>query len=311
MLLSKLRSQTTASTDTTQASRSSRTRKGALAVLAATAIMTLGITGFVAAPAQAAVAGSTTTGVPAGTALKVHYGDLKITTPGQVVSGLDVRGLVKIAAANVTIKNSIIRGRSVTAPTALINNLSGYSGLKIIDTELFPSKASPYMNGIYGYNFSATRLNIHGVIDGVHITGSNVAVTNSWLHDNTHYTSDPVQGGTPSHDDSIQIQKGDNIKVTGNTISGSYSAGVQITQDTGKVSNFTFTGNLADGGKCTINIAQKTYGPLYGVKIQDNKFGRDTRLANCAIIAPTTTATQNARNYYTPDGTVVAVRKGA
>lgn len=311
MLPSKLRSQTTLSTGTTRTSGSSRTKKGILLVLAATAIMTFGITGFAATPAQAAVAGSTTTGVPSGTALKIHNGDLTITTPGQVISGLDVRGLVKIAAANVTIKNSIIRGRSVTAPTALINNLSGYSGLNITDTELSPSVASPYMNGIYGYNFTATRLNIHGVIDGIHITGSNVTLTNSWLHDNTHYTSDPVQGGTPSHDDSIQIQKGDNIKVTGNTISGSYSAAVMITQDRGKVSNFTFTGNRADGGKCTINIAQKTFGPLSGVKIQDNKFGRNTRLANCAIIAPTTTATQNIRNYYTPDGTLVVVRKGA
>jgi hypothetical protein len=228
-----------------------------------------------------------------------------------VISGLDIHGLVKIAAPNVTIKNSIIRGRALTATAPLINNLGGQPNLKVIDTELYPSIASPYAMGIYGYNFTATRLNIHGVIDGIHLTGGNVTLEKSWLHNNLHYTNDPNHGGTPSHDDSIQIQRGDNIRVVGNNLSGAWNSAVQITQDTGHVSNFTFTNNLADGGKCTVNIAQKTYGPILGVTITDNKFGRHTRIADCAVIAPTTTPIQRARNFYVPDGIAVVVRKGA
>ncbi len=284
---------------------------------AATLVLLLPVIGF-AAPAEAATsggirtatAGASTTGVPTGTKLQVHNGDLNITKAGTVISGLDIRGLVKINASNVTIKNSIIRGRSLSAPAALINNLGGRSGLKIIDTELFPSKPSPDVNGIYGYNFSATRVNIHGVIDAVHITGSNVTIANSWLHSNLHYAKDPNQGGKPSHDDSIQIQKGSNIKVYGSTISGSHNAGVQITQDTGDVSNFSFTNNFADGGACTINVAQKSYGPIYGTVISDNKFGRNTRVSNCAILSPTTTKISATRNYYTPDSKTALVRKG-
>ena len=270
----------------------------------------------VAGPAQAAprvrilVAGASTTGVPTGTTLTVHTGDLTVRTAGTVISGLDVRGLIKIKAANVTIKNSIVRGRTMNGPGALIENLGGYSGLKITDTELYPANPSPDVNGIYGYNFTATRVNIHGVIDAVHVTGSNVTVQQSWLHGNLHYTQDPNQGGTPSHDDSIQIQKGSNIKVIGNTISGSYGAAVQITQDTGSVSNVTFSNNQADGGKCTINIAQKAYGPIYGAVIHDNAFGRNTRIANCAIISPTTTKIATASNYYTPDFKIVSVSRG-
>ncbi|MDJ0337985.1 hypothetical protein [Cryobacterium sp. PH31-O1] len=285
--------------------------------VAATLAVLLPLAGL-AAPAQAvtggmvrtATASAGTTGVPTGTTLKVHNGDLNITKAGTVISGLDIRGLVKINAINVTIKNSIIRGRSVSAPAALVNNLGGRSGLKIIDSELYPSKPSPDINGIYGYNFTLTRVDIHGVIDGVHVTGSNVTIANSWLHGNLHYTSDPNQGGKPSHDDSIQIQKGSNIKVYGSTLSGSHNAGVQITQDTGDVSSFSFTGNFADGGACTINVAQKSYGPIYGAVVTDNKFGRNTKVANCAIISPSTTKISTARNYYTPDSKTVTVHAG-
>jgi len=252
---------------------------------------------------------ATNTGVPAGTALKVVNGDITVTTPGTVLSGLDIRGLVKISAANVTIKNSIIRGRA-DKPGILINNLGGFSNLVITDTELFPTVMSNNNHGIYGYNFTATRLNIHNVIDGIHITGSNVTVQKSWIHDHAHYAQDPNHGGTPSHDDGIQVQVGNNIKIDSNRLTGSYSAAVQVTQDRGKVSNFSFTNNYADGGHCTVNIAQKTYGPLVGTIIKDNKFGRDTDNYNCAIIVSTTTTIDHARNFFT-DGTPVTIRKGA
>ncbi|MCU1447388.1 MAG: hypothetical protein JWP54_3046 [Cryobacterium sp.] len=262
------------------------------------------------APAATGTPGKGNTGVPAGTQLKVHNGDLNISTAGTVIDGLDIRGLVKISAPNVTIKNSIIRGKALSGVAPLINNLGGQPGLKIVDTELFPSVASPYAMGIYGYNFTATRVNIHGVIDSIHLTGGNVSIDKSWLHDNLHYTSDPNHNGTPSHDDSIQIQVGSNISITNSSISGAFNSGVQITQDRGKVSNFTFTGNYANGGGCTVNIAEKTYGPVQGVKIADNTFGRDTKHADCAVIAPTTTPVSAARNFYVPDMAPVAVRKG-
>ena len=54
--------------------------------------------------------GAGNTGVPSGVNLFVHVGDLRITTPGTVIDGWDIRGRVTVGAANVTIKNSIIRG---------------------------------------------------------------------------------------------------------------------------------------------------------------------------------------------------------
>ncbi|WP_198410995.1 hypothetical protein, partial [Cryobacterium sp. TMT1-3] len=261
------------------------------------------------APPTSGTPTTTNTGVPSGTVLKVVNGDINVTTPGTVLSGLDIRGLVKIQAANVTIKNSIIRGRTMNGPGALINNLGGFSNLVVTDTELSPTVASPHANGIYGYNFTATRLDINNVIDGIHVTGSNVLIQNSWIHDHMHYLKDPNQGGSPSHDDSIQVQSGNNVKVTGNRLTDSHSAAVQITQDRGVVSNFVYTNNYANNGACTVNIAEKAYGPLKGTIIKDNNFGRDTKVANCAVIAKTTTMIDFQRNYYS-DNTAVVIKKG-
>lgn len=257
-----------------------------------------------------AVPDAANTGVPAGTALKVHDGDLVITTPGTVVDGLDIRGTVSVRADNVTIKNSVVRGKPLTYTTAMISNTKGNTGLRIIDTEIFPSQPSPYAMGIIGKNFTATRVDIHGVIDGIHLVGGNVTVEGSWLHDNLHYASDPNHGGQPSHDDSVQIQAGSNIRFAGNNISGATNSGIQITQDAGIVSNLTFERNLLDGGGCTINIAEKGKGPIAGVVINDNTFGRSTKIADCAVISPVTTVPSLARNYYTPDHTLVTVRRG-
>ena len=261
-------------------------------------------------PSTGGTPNASNTGVPAGTKLTVHNGDLTITRAGTVIDGLDIRGMVRVEAPNVTIRNSIVRGRDLSGPMALIGNLGGYENLRIIDTELFPSTPSPDVQGIYGYNFEATRLNIHGVIDGIHLTGGNVMITDSWVHDNLHYERDPNQGGTPSHDDSIQIQEGSNILIEGNRLTDAWNASVQVTQDRGDVSNLTISGNIADGGGCSINLAEKSRGPLLGVVISDNTFGRNTRVDDCAVIAPSSTKVKMDRNYYTPDDTLAKVHPG-
>ena len=258
--------------------------------------------------------GAGNTGVPSGVNLFVHVGDLRITTPGTVIDGWDIRGRVTVGAANVTIKNSIIRGPAsgFTGPGFLVVNW-GNANLQIVDSEISASTPNGYINGIVGNNYTLTRVDINTVIDSATIVGDNVTIRDSWLHDNLFYQQDPHWNGGPSHADSIQVQSGRDISITGNTIQAGQNAGVMITQDRGPVSNFTFRGNQADGGGCTINIAQKSYGPLYGVSIVDNTFGRNTRIIDCAIIAaPTTTVLMNlSNNHYTPDQTPVTVRRGA
>jgi hypothetical protein len=246
------------------------------------------------------------TGVPAGKVLKVHQGDLTITTAGTVIDGLDIRGFVRVKAANVTIKNSIVRGKPISGNMSLVQASS--TGLVIQDTELNPTYRSPYINGIVGKAFTLKRVDIHHVVDQVHLTGGAVRIESSWLHDNLHYATDPNHSdGT--HDDSVQIKAGSGIVIVNNTIQHANNAGIMITQDTGTVSNVTIANNFADGGACTINVAEKGRGPILGLAIRENRFGRDTRHWNCAILAPTTTKIATAANYYT-DGQPVYVKKG-
>ncbi|QHT54773.1 hypothetical protein GXP71_00770 [Cellulomonas sp. H30R-01] len=253
---------------------------------------------------------ATTTGVPNGTKLTVHNGDLTITTPNTVIDGLDVRGFVKVAAPNVTIKNSIIRGRATSTQTALVTSASSTASVTVIDSELYNSVPGPWVDGVRGYNFKLQRVNLHDVIDMAHIYGDNVTIEASYLHDNLHYEVDPAQNNTPSHDDSIQIQKGNNMRIVGNNISGAFNTGIQFTQDQGTVSNVTIDKNMLDGGGCTVNLAEKGKGPFQGITVKDNKFGRTTKNYNCAIIAPTTTVVTTSNNYFT-DGVVASVRKGS
>jgi len=269
-----------------------------------------------AAPASAAtpavgtyVPSAATTGVPAGVTLTEYDGNLTVSTAGAVIDGLDIHGFVKVTAPDVTIKNSIIRGTATTKTAPLLTSASSSASVTIQDSELFAAVPSGWIDGIRGYNITAKRVDIHDVIDAMHLYGDNVTLEASYLHDNVHFASDPNQGGTPSHDDSIQIQKGNNIRIVGNNISGAFNTGLQFTQDQGTVSNVTIDKNKLDGGGCTINLAEKGKGAFQGIKITNNTFGRTTKVANCAIIAPTTTTVATSNNLFV-DGLTAAVRKG-
>jgi len=241
-----------------------------------------GITAGVAAP------GATTTGVPAGVTLKKYVGDLKITKDGTVIDGLEIFGFVRVEAKNVTIKNSIVRGRTVSANTGLIYSTPGKAeNLLVQDVELAPATPQVYLTGIYGGGFTLKRVDIHHVVDAVHIFGNDVRVLNSWLHDLSHFEHDAQQGGGPTHDDDIQIQKGSNIWIKDNVIADSHNAAMQVTQDQGKVSDLLVENNVISGGGCSLNIAEKKKGTIEKVVVRDNKMGANQY--NCNLIVDKST----------------------
>ncbi len=286
---------------------------GRTVALAAALALAAPLTPGLSAPAQAAERpGPGNTGVPAGTALTVHQGDLTVTQAGTVIDSMDIRGFVTIQAPNVVIKNSIIRGQATTKQRALVSSTLDTASVTIVDSELSPTSPSSYIDGIRGWNITARRVNIHRVIDSAHLWGrGNVVIEDSWLHDNLHLENDPQWGGKPSHDDSIQIQEGSNIRIRNNTITGAFNTGIQFTQDRGPVWDVDVSGNFLDGGGCTVNFAEKDLGPFQSVTVAGNTFGRTTKVENCAIIAPSATrsALVATNNVYT-DGAGVTVRNG-
>ncbi|THG30792.1 hypothetical protein [Naasia lichenicola] len=258
-------------------------------------------------PAHAAASASTT-GVPSGTSLTTVYGDIRVTTAGTVISGKDIHGRVIIKAANVTIKNSIVRGTDAGGKYGLVDNMGNYSGLKVIDTEIVATKPNWTVNGIMGSNFSLQRVEIHNTVDQVSITGSNVSITDSWLHGSLWYSYD-ADHSDGSHNDNIEITGGSNIALSGNTFADADNAALMVTQDRAKVSNLTVSGNRISGGDCSINVSEKGKGAILGFSVKSNTFAADTTIKHCAIVAPTTTKISLSGNTFL-DGFLVSVLKG-
>lgn len=250
---------------------------------------------------------ATCTGVPAGTALTVVNGDLTVSADGAIVDAKDVRGLLIIQASNVTVRNSIIRGRTVSTNGAYITIKSG-SNIRIEDSEIAPITPSVYLDGIWGQNFSATRLHIRGGVDGMKIS-DNSRIESSFIYNMNYFASDPNQGGGETHNDGIQILEGQNIQITGNNIplTSAANAAIQITQDYGVVSSVAITGNWFDGGGCTVNIAHKVMSALSGVTLQNNRFGRNSYW-NCPILLSTKATVGLANNVWEDNGQAVPVQ---
>jgi len=258
--------------------------------------------------------GPSNTGVPAGTKLKVWEGDLVVDTPGAHIDGLEIHGLVSIHAPNVLITNSKIVGGS-TMPAwdrALIQISSDEDSVTVQDTEMYAATPSYRIRGVIGKNFTLTRVNMHDVIDQMVITGDNVTVQDSWLHSNLYYVEDPNYSNNPSHDDNAQISIGKNLKFLRNTMQGTHNASIMITQDRGHVSDVVVADNFIDNGACSINIAEKAYGPIERMTIRNNVFGGNTWVKKCGILSPpTTTAILTAATNTWLDGTPVAISRGA
>lgn len=276
----------------------------------ATASATTTVT--VSRPAQVAP-NQATTGVPAGTSLTVVNSDVTVTTPGAVLDSLDIHGIVTIKAPDVTIRRSIIRGSATpTRQVGLINAFTPGAGNYLVeDTTLAPTTESPNFDGMkLSQPGTINRVNISGTVDGISIFGSGITVSRSYIHDLHHFLVDPNQGGTPSHDDGIQIQSGVGNSITQNTIDGGYNSAIMITQDAGPTSDLSITHNWIDGGGCSLNY--KTDGAYKtGMHADDNTFGHNQRLSGCAIIHNSAASDLVPTGNVWTDGTPVLAKKGA
>lgn len=256
---------------------------------------------------------ATNTGVIPGTVLTLHNGDMKITTAGTVIQNMDIKGTVKIEANNVTIKNSRIRGQGSTK-IGIVNVKSGVTGTKIVDTEIFNEIPHPDTNGIMGGNFTLERVNIHTVVDQVHVTtAGNVKILHSWLHSNTHFVNDPNWNGGPSHDDNVQLIGADNVIIKSSRLEGSKNAAIMVGQNQSKVTNLIIDGNLIGGGACSINISPKGFGDMInnGNVISNNVFQRNqTKHLGCAVISADASLPTMINNTWEDTGETVVRTRG-
>jgi hypothetical protein len=227
------------------------------------------------APAVSGKPGPSNTGIPNGVTLTPATG-LTVTTPNQVLDGLDIRGGVRIDAPGVQIRNSRITGDDY-------NGILVESGsVTVTDTEI-----SGFENAISGDGWTAMRVNIHSVTgDGVKL-GSDVTLQSSWIHDLTP--------GPGAHADGAQMQDGvTNLVVAGNAIevSDADNSALFLSPDLGPSTDgpVTVTGNWLDGGGFTLFCVEGDGGAytVRNIAITNNRFGSSWGYGPVRITVPVT-----------------------
>ena len=146
--------------------------------------------------------------MPAGVTLTSYTGPTTITKAGTVIDGKDITVPLVIAAGadNVTIRNFKIRPRAsgwcstTTVPRTCESSTPRWTGMGNASGDA----------AVGGYNYTLTRVNIHGTVDGLKL-GSNVMVQDSYIHD--------LVIANDSHNDGMQNMDGANIVIRHNTIS--------------------------------------------------------------------------------------------
>lgn len=205
------------------------------------------------------------TGVPAGTALTVVNGNVTLSTPGQVYEGKDVRGCVRVTAANVTIRNSRITCGGVEAGGDYVRIRSSSTGLTVTDTEV--NCGDNFGIGIGSANFTAVRVNVHHCENGFDVSSpGNVVVRDSYVHD--------LWAENGAHADGMQWGEGaSNITIDHNTIvneNGQTSAIIMWDESGAQNNNVLITRSLLAGGGYTLYCGR--FGSSSNVVITNNRF---------------------------------------
>ncbi|GGM74952.1 right-handed parallel beta-helix repeat-containing protein [Dactylosporangium sucinum] len=235
------------------------------------------------------------TGVIPGTRLTVVTGDQTYSADNQVVENADIRGFVRITGKKVTIRNSVIRGGA--ARCGGVVQVEGAGSATLEDVEIAPASAGDCLDGVWASATNLTRVNIHGVVNGVKATGNDVVLQDSWVHD---------LGGGPAIRDAVVALGKRRITLRHNVLDAGRdsNAALQVTQEGGASGDLRVEGNWLDGGACTLNFAHRGGGAatLTGITVVNNRFGRASKYVCPILISTQTTLTQNAGNVWDDTG---------
>ncbi|WP_191280116.1 right-handed parallel beta-helix repeat-containing protein [Nocardioides flavus (ex Wang et al. 2016)] len=216
---------------------------------------------------------SSNTGVPEGLELTASEG-LDITEDGTVVDGLHVRGTVTISADYVVLRNTLIQTDTSLYPV----KVEDASNVVIEDVEIDAMGGTGI--GIFFSRASGTvrRVNIHSAEDGIRIEGDDVVVESSYIHD--------LHRQPGGHHDAIQIRRGDDVVIRGNTLlpfveatNDPMNAAIQIGSLLGddRISDLEVVDNYMDGGNYTVNGGGRD--EVESAVYRGNRFGRNYRYA--------------------------------
>jgi hypothetical protein len=246
--------------------------------------------------------GAGNSGVVGGTALTVVSGNQTYSSNGQVVSGKDFHGYVKVTGSGITFKDCIFRGGTPSGNGALLDTEDGFNTV-VEDSEFVPLHPAATIDGVWAKSTKLYRVNIHGTVDGMK-AGPNTLVQDSYIHGTSWFASDPNQGGGPTHNDGIQAFDGvSGITLRHNTIDMSTSKDPNAAlQDS--ASNVTVDNNWLDGGGCTLNFADHG-SALPGLAVTNNRFGRHSGFQCPILLSNLLSLAKNSGNVWVDTGSPI------
>ncbi|GAA1013564.1 hypothetical protein Aple_087720 [Acrocarpospora pleiomorpha] len=252
-------------------------------------------------PALAGYPNADSTGVPTGTRLTVVTGDQTISADNLVITGKDFHGFVTVTGSNVTFRDCVFRGRATDRNAALLDTERGRNTV-VVSSDFAPSHPSATVDDLWTKSTRIYRADIRGGVDGVK-ANSHTLIQDSYIHDLTWFDRDPNQNGGPTHNDGVQSFAGErDVTLRHNTIDMSTTkqanAALQTSAHDTRVLN-----NLLDGGACVLNFDHTVLnGPLTGIEVAGNRFGRHSAY-DCPILLSTRSImTRNEGNVWDDTG---------
>lgn len=226
---------------------------------------------------------ATNTGVPSGTVL-TNSGSITVSTPGALISALNVTGSITVTASNVTIQNCKVNGSGADYCIGMDSALS-IVNLTVLNCELFAVS-----NGIFAQSHCRAGVATFGQHDGLEVHHCNIygmenGIENGsgYIHDNyIHDFQSWTVGADETHDDCIQtfgFSGAGGQRIIHNTFYGQGTSGDRAPEATSScyagstgMFNVTFNNNLFAGGGWTIYGTQDGSGS--GWVITNNHFSR-------------------------------------
>lgn len=223
--------------------------------------------------------GPDNTGVPAGVTL-APSGSLTVKRAGQVVENLDIKGTITVLANDV-----IIRKVRITTgdyyPIRYFDNDN--TGLVVEDSEIIGTSGN-VTSAIAFENYTARRLNIHGMADGLK-ADANVLIEDCWIHD--------LSNGKDEHNDGVQSTGGKGVTLRHNNISGASNACVQTGDEHAATDDLSIECNWLSGGGYTLNIRGKGATRPRNTRVINNRFARDSGYGPWTLDDPSPTVQGN------------------
>lgn len=213
-------------------------------------------TNCIAVPSRCGFPDGTNTGVPPGTTLAGLTGDVNVTVPGTVLDGRNIHGCLKISAADVIVRNTLVSGCQSASGWAIESR-----GARAQLSHVTVTCNNTQGKGIVGAGFTASALDVFGCEDGFYIDPAGASVFNSYVHGFFH--------GADGHTDAIQVVDGGQAMISHNTLDNRDGQGSSaISADTPLVHDVIIVGNLTNGGGYSIRCPADNVAPGHGTNVR-------------------------------------------